>query len=63
MKLGYDIKGLHIEFDSLKLLLPKKYVTSVGIFGKTQFEALDYRMHVSIILGILDLIAMKAYVH
>lgn len=36
---------------------------SVGIFGKTQFEALDYRMHVSIILGILDLIAMKAYGH
>lgn len=53
------------EFDSLKLILPKKkkYVMSVGIFGKTQFEALDYRMHVSIILGILDLIAMKAYGH
>lgn len=57
-------KACIFEFDSLKLILPKKKnVMSVGIFGKTQFEALDYRMHVSIILGILDLIAMKAYGH
>lgn len=57
-------KACIFEFDSLKLILPKKkYVMSVGIFGKTQFEAPDYRMHVSIILGILDLIAMKAYGH
>lgn len=57
-------KACIFEFDSLKLILPKKKnVMSVGIFGKTQFKALDYRMHVSIILGILDLIAMKAYGH